>query len=403
MGFDVFISYSRKDYTDENQVVRPDNIVSKIKYLFDANNITYWFDEDGIYSGDAFAPLIAKNIKASKVFLFISSENSNASEWTSNEIATAHLYKKKIIPLRYDDSVYNDSVIIYVARLDYIDYFVNKEKSLERLLSSVKNYLQKLADIEVQEREVQEQRIREEATRKERAEIVVSLNDHIKKLEVRCTELDGEILQCEQSLIQLRNEKRIVESGIEECQEQIANIIGTPTLQHSKNVKIGNVDGVKEQSMQSHNENQKSIKKETSKTDADSKFCKYQWRKFKVGLQSKHPILRWLLLFDIVYSIIQLLYGLSQLDFVPSPLLQSSFVVARLCVVVFIISSKPYGFIVSFVFTTFIAGVTWTTIGISTPLKYLFVSVCIYSLLLFLRKDGVSSWSQLINGFKKNN
>ena len=95
MEYDVFISYSRKDYVDENKQVIPGNVISRIKELFDANGISYWFDEDGVFSGDAFAPVIARNIKASKIFLFISSENSNASEWTSNEIATAHAYKKK--------------------------------------------------------------------------------------------------------------------------------------------------------------------------------------------------------------------------------------------------------------------------------------------------------------------
>jgi hypothetical protein len=90
MEYDVFISYARKDYVDENNKVIPGNIVSKIKHLFDANDITYWFDENGVFSGDAFASVIAQSIRSSKIFLFISSENSNASIWTSNEIATAH-------------------------------------------------------------------------------------------------------------------------------------------------------------------------------------------------------------------------------------------------------------------------------------------------------------------------
>lgn len=95
--YDVFISYSRRDYADENKQVIPDNIISKIRELFDANGISYWFDEDGVYSGDAFAPVLARNIKASKLFLFISSSNSNASEWTSNEIAVAYQYNLALV------------------------------------------------------------------------------------------------------------------------------------------------------------------------------------------------------------------------------------------------------------------------------------------------------------------
>ena len=60
MSYDVFISYSRRDYKDKNNQIIPGNIISQIKEMFDANGITYWFDEDGVFSGDAFAPTIAK-------------------------------------------------------------------------------------------------------------------------------------------------------------------------------------------------------------------------------------------------------------------------------------------------------------------------------------------------------
>lgn len=119
--YDVFISYSRKDYKDENNNIIEGNAISKLKNTLKKNNISFWFDEDGIYSGDAFAPVIAKNIRSAKIFIFVSSENSNKSEWTGNEIATAHEFKKKIIPFRIDDSTYNESVILYIAKLDYIN------------------------------------------------------------------------------------------------------------------------------------------------------------------------------------------------------------------------------------------------------------------------------------------
>ena len=175
MNYDVFISYSRRDYIDENKQVIPGNIISQIKELFDKNGISYWFDEDGIYSGDAFAPVIARNIKSAKIFLFVSSEHSNTSEWTSNEIATAHAYKKKIIPFRYDESVYNDSVIIYIARLDYIDYKTNPSKSLSRLLLSVQNYLK-------EERKREEQESKNRRDKQEQEQIVADIRFNIKTL-----------------------------------------------------------------------------------------------------------------------------------------------------------------------------------------------------------------------------
>jgi hypothetical protein len=140
--YDIFISYSRKDYVDENNNVKPNNIVSQIKAALNENNITYWIDENGIFSGDEFAKVIAQYIRKSHIFLFISTENSNASEWTSDEIATARIYKKKIIPFKYDDSFYNEQVIIFIAKLDYIDYPSNPSQALDKLVRSIKVYLE---------------------------------------------------------------------------------------------------------------------------------------------------------------------------------------------------------------------------------------------------------------------
>lgn len=226
MEYDVFISYSRRDYVDENKQVIPGNIISKIKDLFDANNISYWFDEEGVFSGDAFAPVIARNIKSSKIFLFISSENSNASEWTSNEIATAHAYKKKIIPFRYDDSVYNDSVIIYIARLDYIEYKSNPSKALPRLLLSVQSYLKEEADKKERERQEEERRRHAEISRQEHAAKLQSLRERIENLENRKFDIEKEILIQEKSLTDLRNEKRILEANIADLQEDEAILLG---------------------------------------------------------------------------------------------------------------------------------------------------------------------------------
>ncbi|MBR2025660.1 MAG: TIR domain-containing protein [Alistipes sp.] len=221
MAYDLFISYSRRDYTDESNQVIPGNIITQIKQLLDANGITYWFDEDGIFSGDAFAPEIARNIKSSKIFLFISSEHSNASEWTSNEIATAHTYKKKIIPFKYDDSIYNDSVIMYISRLDYIDYPANPIKALDRLLSSIKDYLNKLAEKEHNERLAEERRRNEEISRKEKAAKLQALKEKITTLETRKLDIEKDILSQEKSLSELRNEKRIIELNIAEIEEEI--------------------------------------------------------------------------------------------------------------------------------------------------------------------------------------
>ena len=145
--FDVFISYSRKDYVDEQGNVLPDNMLSKIKKSFNENGISYWFDEEGIYSGDEFATVLTRAIRKSSVFLFVSSANSNSSRWTSNEISTALEYKKTIIPFRIDNSPYNDSVMMKIISFDYIEC-KDEQKAINKLLRAVKHNLPSIPGLE---------------------------------------------------------------------------------------------------------------------------------------------------------------------------------------------------------------------------------------------------------------
>ena len=102
--YDVFISYARADYKDENNNLIPNNVISKITSAFKKNGISYWIDEDGIYTGDIFAPKIAQAIKNASVFVFVSTENSNSSQWVQNEVSVAQWHKKPILPIRCDKS-----------------------------------------------------------------------------------------------------------------------------------------------------------------------------------------------------------------------------------------------------------------------------------------------------------
>lgn len=138
--FDVFISYSRKDYVDDAGNVLENNILSKIKDALKANEMSYWFDEDGIYSGDEFASVLTNAIRNSRIFLFISSVNSNQSKWTSNEISTALEFEKPIIPFRIDNSPYNDSVMMKIVSLDRIECN-NKDIAITKLLRAIRHHL----------------------------------------------------------------------------------------------------------------------------------------------------------------------------------------------------------------------------------------------------------------------
>ena len=137
---DVFISYSRKDYVDADGRPIKNNIIFQIKSSLSAAGISYWFDEDGIYSGDEFASVLTRAIRTSTVFVFISSVNSNASRWTSNEISAAMAFKKPIIPFRIDDSPYNDSVMMKIISFDFIEN-KNKDRAMEQLIRAIRHHV----------------------------------------------------------------------------------------------------------------------------------------------------------------------------------------------------------------------------------------------------------------------
>ena len=165
MQYDVFISYSRKDYVDEQKNVIPGNEVSKIKEALTQAGITYWFDEEGIYSGQNFVEKIVTNIENAKIFLFLSTANANKSPWTCKEIASADEFKKHIIPVRLDPSPYNKKVLFRIADLDYIEYFSNPLKGMEDMIKSIKAYLDELAAEEKRKAE-EESKKKEEARKK---------------------------------------------------------------------------------------------------------------------------------------------------------------------------------------------------------------------------------------------
>ena len=109
-GYDVFVSYSRKDYKCVRSVIT----------ALTSHGYQCWMDRDGIESGDLFKRVIVKAIKDSKVVLFFSSANSNSSEWTIKEVNTAVQLKKPIIPILLDEAPYDDSILLDLSGLDFV-------------------------------------------------------------------------------------------------------------------------------------------------------------------------------------------------------------------------------------------------------------------------------------------
>lgn len=183
--YDVFISYSRKDYVDEHKNVIPGNGVQKVKDVLTQAGISYWFDEEGIYSGEEFTEKIVTNIEAARIFIYLSTANANASPWTSKEIACADEMQKYIIPIRLDRTPYNKKVLFRIADLSYIDYYSNPEKGLHDMVNSVKTYLKQIQAEGKRKKEEEEQKHEELHRIKEQERIV---ND----ITLACTKLNND-------------------------------------------------------------------------------------------------------------------------------------------------------------------------------------------------------------------
>ena len=132
MAYDVFISYSRRDMS----------VIDKfVKGLTDAG-YSVWIDRTGVSGGDEFRRKIVQGIKQSSVVLFFSSVNSNASEWTVKEIVYAVNKKKVIIPVRLDNTEYDEIIDFDICGLSYVECDPSQPLScLDLLVTYIANHI----------------------------------------------------------------------------------------------------------------------------------------------------------------------------------------------------------------------------------------------------------------------
>ena len=175
--YDVFISYSRRDYVDESYNVIPGNAIAEIQNVFDENGITYWFDKDGIYRGQEFIEIITGAIAESKMLIFISSKHSNESMWTAGEIFEALDGEKAIIPVKIDNSQYNKKFKLLIRPLDYIDYQENPQNALKDLLRAINKVKEDIAQKQREEEKLRQEKEAEAKKEKIKEEISVLAKD----------------------------------------------------------------------------------------------------------------------------------------------------------------------------------------------------------------------------------
>ena len=145
--YDVFISYSRRDYEIEykenGETIKkliPNNLILQIVEALKKVGITCWYNQDGVSSASRTS--MKQKIDSSRAMIFVSSAYSNKSRYTSSEIAYATSQKKQIIAFKIDNTEYNDDFALLLAPVQNIDAFpTNPEKALQELIKCVKESL----------------------------------------------------------------------------------------------------------------------------------------------------------------------------------------------------------------------------------------------------------------------
>lgn len=133
--YDVFISYSRRDFDEVSKLARM--LKERIP------DLDVWFDLDGIESGDEFREKIISAIKRSKYVLFALSEHSDQSEWTRKELTFAKGKGIKIIPVLLRDTQLEkmDWFLFEFGGLDCID--IKDSKQVYKLIRNFSKWTQK--------------------------------------------------------------------------------------------------------------------------------------------------------------------------------------------------------------------------------------------------------------------
>jgi MTH538 TIR-like domain (DUF1863). len=133
----IFVSYSRADYVDEDGNRLNESAVANIVETLRNQGLDIWIDANEKYSGKYFTSVLAKQILASDVVLFLSSAKSNSSKWVKREILFANENEKEILPVKIDDSPFNVDFALVLSGIDYIDYYINPELKNVELLETL--------------------------------------------------------------------------------------------------------------------------------------------------------------------------------------------------------------------------------------------------------------------------
>lgn len=218
--YDVFISYGRKDYEIEykenGETIKkliPNNPILQIVEALKEANITCWYDQDGVSSD--FLKYIKQKIDSSRVMIFVSSQYSNQSEYTPDEIARAKQLRMPIIPFKIDKTDFNEDFALGLASKNTIDIFMtNPKKALADLVKCVQKSIEQ---VHKKEQEQYRKKQEEERRAKEEQEKIERNNLRVRELEKNKTklqEIQKQLLKARNQCKELEQEERILIEAI---------------------------------------------------------------------------------------------------------------------------------------------------------------------------------------------
>ena len=163
--YDVFISYSRKDYDEVKAFV--DMLKKRIP------TIEVWMDLKRITVADEFDEKIISAIDASSYVIFAVSPNSNSigegsSKWTKKELVYAKNTDKKVIPVLLNGAKLNSWFLFEFGRTDCID--TKDTPQVEKLIENL-SFLTNKPTLEEELRREKERREREAELARKEAEL----------------------------------------------------------------------------------------------------------------------------------------------------------------------------------------------------------------------------------------
>ena len=139
MKYDIFISYSHKDYyKDDGRTIIPGSVVSQIVEVLDKYkkyyDFEYFFDQEAITSRQDYLKRISAAIGESEVMFFVASKNSYEAEFCTKELLFADKRDVRIHQYRIDDAVMPDDIDMLLGNHHYREY---KTYSVEKMVCEV--------------------------------------------------------------------------------------------------------------------------------------------------------------------------------------------------------------------------------------------------------------------------